>query len=129
MKQSSDWILPDNTCVIMCNKTYNRALESALKDTNHNLLVNGFYGFHGRSPFLWSEQCCPVNIWNQDDFRMYLHAKYNIKLENYIDINLNNDVIIFSNNILKKSQSDKLFTNVLLARNSQTDSSLIAGTP
>ena len=108
MKQSSDWILPDNTCVIMCNKTYNRALDSALKNTNHNHLVNGFYGFHGRSPFLWSEQCCPVKIWNQDDFRMYLHAKHNIKLENYLDIHKNNDVIIFSNNILKKSQSDKL---------------------
>ena len=55
---------------------------------------------------LWSEQACPVQIWNQDDFRIYLHAKHNIPLEDYIDVNLNNDVMIFSNNVLEKSQSD-----------------------
>lgn len=109
LKQSSDWILPDNVCLIMCNKLYKQVFDYTIGDEDcesHNHLVDGLYGFHGRAPFLWSEQACPVRIWNQDDFRIYLFSKYNIKLEDYINTKWNNDVVIFSNNVLAKSQSD-----------------------
>lgn len=48
----------------------------------------------------------PVKIWNQDDFRIYLWSKFGIKLEDYINTKWNNDIVIFSNNVLKNSQSD-----------------------
>lgn len=108
-KQVTDWILPPNTCVIMCNKTYNRAIKEALgEDYALHELKHGFYGMHVRSPALWRSQLLPIKIWNQDDFRIYLYSKHGIKLENYINTEWNNDVVIFSNDILKKSQSDKL---------------------
>lgn len=106
-KQVTDWILPENTCVIMCNKTYNKALYGALGEEGPAYeLMHGFYGMHVRAPSLWRSQNLPVRIWNQDDFRMYLHCKHGIKLEDYINTEWNNDVVIFSNDVCKKSQSD-----------------------
>lgn len=106
-KQVTDWILPDNTCVVMCNKTYNIAIKEALgEDYPLHEMKHGFYGLHNRAPFLWQKQMLPVKIWNQDDFRIYLHCKFGIKLEDYINTKWNNDIIIFSNNCLKNSQSD-----------------------
>ena len=55
---------------------------------------------------LWRKQNIPVKIWNQDDFRIYLWSKFGIKLENYINTKWNNDVVIFSNNVCRDSQSD-----------------------
>ena len=52
------------------------------------------------------KQNIPVKIWNQDDFRIYLWSKFGIKLENYINTKWNNDVVIFSNNVCRDSQSD-----------------------
>lgn len=106
-KQVTDWILPDNTCVVMCNKTYNIAIKEALgEDYPLHEMKHGFYGLHNRAPFLWQKQMLPVKIWNQDDFRIYLHCKFGIKLEDYINTEWNNDIVIFSNNCLKSSQSD-----------------------
>ena len=107
-KQVTDWILPPNTCVVMCNKTYNKAINNALgDDASKQELMHGFYGLHVRAPSLWRLQNIPVRIWNQDDFRIYLHCKHGIKLEDYINTELNNDIVIFSNDVLKRSQSDK----------------------
>lgn len=106
-KQVTDWILPNNTCVIMCNKTYNKAIKEALgEDYALHEMKHGFYGLHNRAPFLWSQQMLPVKIWNQDDFRIFLHCKHGIKLEDYINTEWNNDIVIFSNNVLMNSQSD-----------------------
>ena len=106
-KQVTDYILPDNTCVLMCNKTYNKAIENALgEDADLHALAYNFYGLHVRAPSLWRKQNIPVKIWNQDDFRIYLWSKFGIKLENYINTKWNNDVVIFSNNVCRDSQSD-----------------------
>lgn len=107
MKQSTDYILPDNVCLIMCDKTYAAAARGALgKNYKAYLADNEFYGIHGRAPFLWSAQACANRIWSKQDFSMYLFNKHGILLEDYIHPTLNNDIMIFSNNILKRSQSD-----------------------
>ena len=50
-KQVTDYILPDNTCVLMCNKTYNKAIENALgEDADLHALAYNFYGLHVRAP-------------------------------------------------------------------------------
>lgn len=108
MKQVTDYILPDNVAVVMCRKTYNRAINDALGE-DHPLisLQHNFWGMHGRAPFLWRSQGCPLQIWNSDDFEIYLSHKFGISLKDYIHPHLNNDVLIFSNNIFAKSQSDQ----------------------
>ena len=108
MKQTTDYILPPDTCVIFDRKIYDQALYDALgKDGELYELEHGFYGLHVRAPALWRRQLCPLKIWNEDSFRIFLHHKYGIKLEDYINPRLNQDVIIFSGNVLAKSQSDK----------------------
>ena len=107
MKQNTDYILPNNTCVIFCKETYNRAIKNALgKDHSLHELKHGFYGLHIRSPVLWRKQICPVKIWNEEDLRIYLHHLHNIKLENYISVKHNRDLILFSGNVLESNQSD-----------------------
>ena len=107
MKQSTDYILPPNVAVVMDEDIYNKASRDALGKTNRQYTsTHGFYGLHGRAPFLWSAQACPLKIWSRTDFRNYLLNKHGIILEDYIHPNFNNDIIIFSNNILKRSQSD-----------------------
>lgn len=106
-KQVTDWILPEKTCVVMCNKTYNRAIKDALGSnyTQHEKAL-GFWGMHIRAPSLWRKQLCALRIWNQDDFRIFLHTKYNINLEDYINPEFNDDIVLFSNDVLENSQSD-----------------------
>lgn len=107
MKQNTDYILPNDTCVIFCKNTYNRAIKNALgKDHSLHELKHGFYGLHIRAPVLWRRQLCALKIWNEDDFRIYLHHHHNIKLEDYISAKHNEDIILFSGNVLEASQSD-----------------------
>lgn len=107
MKQSTDYILPPNVAVVMDEDVIHRASRDALgKAYRSYTATNGFYGIHGRAPFLWSAQACPVQIWSRTDFRNYLLNKHGIVLEDYIHPDFNNDIVIFSNNVLKRSQSD-----------------------
>ena len=108
MKQTTDYILPDNVVVVMCDKTFNHAIIKTLgKDYGNRYYTHKFRGLHGRAPFLWQAQSCPLVIWSKDDFRLYLKTKHNIELEDYIHPTLNHDVLIFSNNVFEKSQSDQ----------------------
>lgn len=107
MKQNTDYLIPPDTCVIFDQDIYNRAISEAL-GPDHALheLKHGFYGMHIRAPSLWRKQIKPLKIWDKTSFRMFLHYKYGIKLEDYITPELNKDIILFSNNILDDNQSD-----------------------
>lgn len=111
MKQSTDYLLPDNVAVIFDRNVYNQAAFDALgKDYVLHEMKYNFYGLHVRNPCLWKNQLQPVKIWNEDDLRIYLHHKHNIKLDDYLSVKHNKDIILFSKNILncEKSDVDKL---------------------
>lgn len=107
MKQVVDVLLPESTVVIMCKKTYYKALKNAYGE-NYELLElqHGFHGLHGRSPFLWRGQLCKLKIWSADDFRVYLMATHGISIDDYLLTHENHDVIIFSPDVSARSHSD-----------------------
>lgn len=108
MKQVVDVLLPEGTALIMCKKTYNKALRNCFGDDYElESLKYGFQGFHVRNPSLWRSQCQKLKIWSADDFRVYLMSKYNISLDRYLLTRENHDVIIFSKDIFAAEHSDK----------------------
>ena len=51
MKQVVDVLLPEGTALIMCKKTYNKALKNCFgEDYEIESLKYGFQGFHVRNP-------------------------------------------------------------------------------
>ena len=107
MKQVVDVLLPEGTALIMCKKTYNKALRNCFGDDYElESLKYGFQGFHVRNPSLWRTQMKPVKLWSADDFRVYLMSKFNISLDKYLLTHENHDVIIFSKDVFQAEHSD-----------------------
>lgn len=51
MKQVCEPLLPEGTALIMCQKTYNKAVKNCYgEDHDYHTLVNSFYGLHVRNP-------------------------------------------------------------------------------
>ena len=107
-KQSHEPLLPPNTALILCPKTYRRAVKNAFGEDGdlETLMYGGLRGLHVRSPSLWRTQVCNVAIWNADEFRIYLHATHGINLDKYLLTEENDDLIFFSGDCLGKSHSD-----------------------
>lgn len=107
MKQSIDVLLPANTALIMCKKTYNKALKNCFGDDYEiESLKYGFQAFHVRNPALWRSQVKKLKIWSSDDFRVYLMSKHNISLDKYLLTKENHDVVIFSKDVCGDQHSD-----------------------
>lgn len=55
---------------------------------------------------LWRLQNKPLKIWSKEDFRIHLYLKHGIDLEDYLHVDYNNDLVIFSTDVLRASCSD-----------------------
>lgn len=107
MKQSVDVLLPNNTVLIACNKTYQKALKNCYgEDADLEVLKYGFHGFHVRNPSLWRTQLVKLKIWSADDYRVYLMSRYGISLDQYLLTSQNKDLIIFSKDVFAAEHSD-----------------------
>lgn len=107
MKQVVEPLLPDGTVVIMDNKMYERAAKDAFGEDYHKYtLMHELRGCHVRNPSLWDSQFCKLKIWTQDDFRLHLFCRYGISLEQYLDIHMNGDILLISQDVLKLNHSD-----------------------
>ena len=107
-KQSHEPLLPPNTALILCPKTYQRAIKETFGEDEayESLMHGGLRGLHVRSPSLWRTQVCKVNVWNADEFRIYLHTTHGINLDKYLLIQENDDLIFFSGNVCGLQHSD-----------------------
>lgn len=95
-KQVSDALIPERTCVIFDTNLYNNIVKYFYKDTDNPELNELMYGvklYFMRNPALWASMFVELRVWNRDDFANHLATKHNILLSNYLDEELNKDVV------------------------------------
>ena len=95
-KQVSDALIPSGTCVIFDNKLYKQIVNYFYGDTENPELNELMYGvklYFMRNPALWASMFVELRVWNRDEFAHHLATEHGILLSNYLDEELNKDVV------------------------------------
>lgn len=108
-KQSTDALIPPNTMVIMCNRTYKNIIKTVYgegEEAELNELMNPLRGFQCRNPVLWLSQVTNMRVWNRDEFSYHLATVHKLRLEEYLPPAYNSDIILLDTHTVQSARAD-----------------------
>lgn len=96
-KQSTDPLIPPNTCVIFDQNLYEKLYDWSFSESENpdlDFLMHGIKLYFMRNPCLWLTMFRELRVWNRDDFARHLAENHGILLKNYLDEKRNRDIIL-----------------------------------